>query len=167
MATGRGTKLTGAVGEFLVAAELCRRNLLATPFAGNVPHYDVIASGERGGHVAIQVKAINGGSWQFDIRQFLNIEFDGQRQVLGEPKPEPYPGLTFVLVALGANGERDRFFVLTWTELRDALVADYRNYLAKHGGIRPKAPDSHHCALSIRLIERFEGKWGTVLEALP
>ena len=43
MASGRGTKLTGAVGEFLVAAELCRRNLVATPFSGNVPHYDIIA----------------------------------------------------------------------------------------------------------------------------
>jgi hypothetical protein len=101
MPTGRGTKLTGAVGEFLVAAELCRRNLLATPFAGNVPHYDVIASGERGGHLAIQVKAINGSNWQFDIRQFLNVQFDGQRQLLGEPKPEPYPGLRCILVALG------------------------------------------------------------------
>ena len=49
MATGRATKLTGAVGEFVVAAELCRRGLLATPFAGNVPHYDIIASGQSGG----------------------------------------------------------------------------------------------------------------------
>jgi hypothetical protein len=65
LATGLATKLTGAVGEFLVAAELCRRNLLATPFAGNVPHYDMIASGQFGGHVAVQVKAINGLTWQF------------------------------------------------------------------------------------------------------
>jgi len=48
MATGLENKLTGAIGEFLVAAELCRRGLLATPFAGNVPHYDIIASGPRG-----------------------------------------------------------------------------------------------------------------------
>jgi hypothetical protein len=63
MTTGQATKLTGAVGEFLVAAELCRRGLLATPFAGNVPHYDIIASGQSGGHVAVQVKAINGHAW--------------------------------------------------------------------------------------------------------
>jgi hypothetical protein len=55
MATGQSTKLTAAAGEFLVAAELCRRGLLATPFAGNVPHYDSIASGQSGGHVAVQV----------------------------------------------------------------------------------------------------------------
>src|SRR6266487_1871656 len=100
MATGRTTKLTGAVGEFLVAAELCRRDLLATPFAGNVPHYDIIASGENGGHLAIQVKAINGITWQFDIRKFAHVDREGQQQVLGNPNPEPYPGLWCVMVAL-------------------------------------------------------------------
>jgi hypothetical protein len=45
--TGRGTTLTTAVEECRVAAELCRRNLLATPVAGNVPHDDSMASGER------------------------------------------------------------------------------------------------------------------------
>jgi hypothetical protein len=57
MATGQGNKLTGAVGESLLAAGLCRRGLLATPLAGNVPHYDIIASGQSGGHAAVQVKA--------------------------------------------------------------------------------------------------------------
>jgi hypothetical protein len=166
MPTGRGTKLTGAVGEFLVAAELCRRNLLATPFAGIVPHYDIIASGERGGHLAIQVKAINGSKWQFDIQQFLNIQFDGQRQLIGEPKPEPYPGLRCILVALDKSGNRDRFFILTWLQLRDLLVAEYRQYLAKHGGIRPKKPDSYHSALSVKEVEDFEGQWETLLQAL-
>lgn len=166
MATGRGTKLTGAVGEFLVAAELCRRDLLATPFSGNVPHYDIIASGERGGHLAIQVKAINGGNWQFTIRQFLNVQFDGQRQLLGEPKPEPYPGLRCVLVALGSEGTRDRFFVMTWLELRDILVAGYRQYLDKHGGVRPKKPDSYHVALSLKEVEPFEEQWESLVEAV-
>jgi hypothetical protein len=44
MATGRSTKLVGQAGEYLVAAELSRRGLIATTFTGNVPHYDIIAS---------------------------------------------------------------------------------------------------------------------------
>jgi hypothetical protein len=167
MTTGRGTKLTGAVGEFLVAAELCRRNLMATPFSGNVPYYDIIASGERGGHLAVQVKTINGPNWQFSIRQFTDVRLDGQRQILGEPKPEPYPGLRCVLLVLGKDGNRDRFFILTWSELRDVLVAGYRQYLAKHGGIRPKAPGSFHVSLSVREVEPFEDRWQTLLDALP
>ncbi len=51
--SGRATKLTGQVGEYLVAAELARRGLIATTFTGNVPHYDIIASDERGRHVGL------------------------------------------------------------------------------------------------------------------
>jgi hypothetical protein len=167
MTTGRGTKLTGAVGEFLVAAELCRRNLVATPFSGNVPHYDIIASGESGGHLAVQVKTINGPNWQFSIRKFADVRRDDQRQIVGEPKPEPYPQLRFVLVFLGKDGNRDRFFILTWEDLRDVLISGYKQYLAKHGGIRPKAPDSFHVSLSVPEVEPFEDRWQTLLDALP
>ena len=167
MATGRGAKLTGAVGEFLVAAELCRRNLVAAPFSGNVPHYDIIASGERGGHLAVQVKTINGPNWQFTIRKFVDVQLDGTRQVLGEVKPEPYPDLRFVLVVLGKDGGRDRFFVLTWPELRDLVVSGYRDYLAKHGGVRPRAPESLHVSLSVAEVEPFENRWQTLLDVLP
>ena len=100
MATGRDTKLTGATGEYLVAAELCRLGLVAAPFAGNVPHYDVIASDPRGGHLAVQVKTIRGSTWQFDIRAFLDVRLDGHHQVLGRAKREPYPRLACVLVVL-------------------------------------------------------------------
>jgi len=48
MATGRSNKLVGQTGEYLVAAELLRRGLIATTFTGNVPHYDIIASDETG-----------------------------------------------------------------------------------------------------------------------
>ena len=67
MATGRSNKLVGQTGEYLIAAELSRRGLIATTFTGNVPHYDIIASDETGRHVSVQVKASCGTSlavWQ-------------------------------------------------------------------------------------------------------
>jgi len=166
MSRGRGNKLTGAVGEFLVAAELCRRNLVATPFSGNVPHYDIIASGEHGGHLAVQVKTINGGNWQFSINKFVEVFRDGDRQILGELLPEPYPDLRYVMVVLGSDGERDRFFILTWPQLRDTIVNGYRDYLARHHGVRPRAPDSLHVSLSIAEIASFEDKWDTLVESV-
>jgi hypothetical protein len=162
MATGREMKLTGATGEFLVSAELCRRGLLATPFSGNVPHYDIIASGPRGGHVPIQVKAINGGSWQFNLRKFLNITLDGNRQIPGRVLTEPYPGLLMVLVVLGGTGN-DRFFVMTWRELRDLIAKNHRRYLRRHGGSRPKSPGSFHTAVAVADITRFENCWQTIV----
>ena len=75
MATGRSNKLVGQTGEYLVAAELSRRGLIATTFTGNVPHYDVLASDEIGRYVSVQVKASRRSSWQFsDIRQFCEIQ---------------------------------------------------------------------------------------------
>ena len=134
MATGRATKLTGAIGEFLVAAELCRRDLLATPFAGNVPHYDIIASGQCGGHVPVQVKAINGSTWQFDIRKFSDVQMDedGKHQIVRGPLPEPFPWLMCVLVVLQEIA-RDRFFVLEWKELQDTLVARRSEFVSMVG----------------------------------
>lgn len=169
MTTGQERQLTGAVGEFRVAAELCRRGLLATPFSGNVPHYDIVASGQRGGHVAIQVKAINGGSWQFDIRRFMQIKIEetpqGVRQVPARVVPEPYPGLVYVFVLLSRDGN-DRFFVLTWKQLRQIIVRRYRVYLSKHGGVRPKAPSSFHMALKVDAIADYESSWDTITRSM-
>jgi hypothetical protein len=156
MATGQATKLTGAVGEFLVAAELCRRGLLATPFAGNVPHYDIIASGQSGGHVAVQVKTINGQHWQFDIQKFLDVDLaeDGKRQILGAPQQEPFPELMCVLV-------------VEWKELQNLLVRHYTEHLSKHNFVRPRAPDSFHTALPISDVEPFENEWPKILDRVP
>jgi hypothetical protein len=52
VATGRSNKLVGQTGEYLVAAELSRRGLIATTFTGNVPDYDIIAS-EKWGQIFI------------------------------------------------------------------------------------------------------------------
>jgi hypothetical protein len=170
MATGQATKLTGAVGEFLVAAELCRRGLLATPFAGNVPHYDIIASGQSGGHVAVQVKTINGQHWQFDIQKFLDVDLaeDGKRQILGAPQQEPFPELMCVLVVLKKKKtEQDRFFILEWKELQNLLVRHYTEHLSKHNFVRPRAPDSFHTALPISDVEPFENEWPKILDRVP
>lgn len=94
MATERRTKLTGATTEFLVAAQLCRMGLMATPFAGTVPHYDIIASGRHGGHCANQVKAINSNTWQFNMKSFMDVSLEGPRQIVGNVKLEPFPELT-------------------------------------------------------------------------
>jgi len=165
MATGQATKLTSAVGEFLVAAELCRRGLLATPFAGNVPHY---ASGQSGGHVAVQVKAINGHAWQFDSRKFLDVHMDedGKRQILGAPQQEPFPELMCVLVVLKKTGQ-DRFFILEWKELQNLLVRGYTAYLSNHNFVRPRVPGSFHMALAISDVEPFENEWPKILDRVP
>src|SRR6202142_584355 len=136
MATGRGNKLVGQTGEYLVAAELPRRGLIATTFTGNVPHYDIIASNEEGKHVSVQVKASRGPSWQFnDITKFCDISFERKRQIVGSLKRCPVLRLVVVFVKIDAAGD-DRYYILTWRPLRDLLVKGHKAYLEKRGGRR-------------------------------
>ena len=162
MATGRSNKLVGQTGEYLVAAELSRRGLIATTFTGNVPHYDIIASDETGRHVSVQVKASRGGSWQFgDVRHFFDITLHGNRQVVGKPNPCPVRGLVVVFVSI-AEDRNDRFYILMWQRLRDLLMKTHVAYLRKHGGVRPKQWESMHSAIVEKALLRYRDKWKTI-----
>lgn len=73
---GLKNKLAGQIGEYLVCAELARRDLIATPFAGNVPTFDVLATDELCRTVPIQVKTTRGDSWPSDATRWMQIRFD-------------------------------------------------------------------------------------------
>ncbi len=74
MASGWSTKKIGQIGEFLFSAEVARRlDCIATPFAGNVPIFDVLVTDEVLATIPVQVKAAGGGGWQFDAGKFLEI----------------------------------------------------------------------------------------------
>lgn len=166
MATGRGNKIVGQAGEYLVAAELSRRGLIATTFTGNVPHYDIIASDESGKHVSVQVKASSGPSWQFgSIAAYCDVQFDGERQVIGKMKDCPVKRLVMVFVRIGDYGE-DRFYVMTWEKFRDLLVERHAGFLEKHNGRRPKRWESLHCAISETCFTPFRDKWEIVSKNL-
>ena len=100
MATGRQIQLTKQVGEYLVAAELARRGLLTATFAGNVPAYDIVATGSRGQTALVQVKAIAGPSWQFDIRTFTDVRCQAGAQTMGQPTTPRAGDLICVFVRL-------------------------------------------------------------------
>ena len=158
MATGRGNQLTKQVGEYLVAAELCRRDLIAATFTGNVPHYDIVASNTKGHSVLIQVTAIKSSSWQFDIRYYADIVLKGKKQAFGGKRPQPVANLICVFVQLADYG-KDKFFIFPWTKLQSILIREYRKHLAQHGGRRPKRFDSFHSMLTPGLVARYEGNW--------
>ena len=158
MPTGRELQLTKQTGEYLVAAELCRRGMIAATFTGNVPDYDIIASDSQGGVRHVQVKAIRSAGWQLTIDRFVEISLEGDRQVLGSLHPAPVPGLIFIFVKLVAKGQ-DRFFIIRWEELTEIIVADYAAYMEKHGGVRPRNPKSRHCSLSPESLKGFEDRW--------
>lgn len=162
MTKGRNNKLVGATGEYLVAAELSRRGLIATTFAGNVPHYDIIASDESGRHVSVQVKASRSPSWQFgNISLYCDITFDGKKQIVGARRPCPVRRLIMVFVRIDEDGH-DHFYILPWDRFRNILVAHHEAYLAKHNNTRPKKWDSLHSAIAEKDLELFRDKWENI-----
>lgn len=166
MGTGRGNKLVGQAGEFLVAGELARRGYISTTFTGNVPDYDIVASSDAGKHISVQVKTALSGSWHHRISCFCEISFDGSRQVMGAPKPAPVIDLVTVFVVLGERSGQDRFYVLRWDKLRDLVVADYTRWMDEREWTRPKNPQSLHTAILERQLTPYRDAWDTISDLL-
>lgn len=161
MATGRSMQLTKQIGEYLVAAELCRRGFVAATFSGNVPHYDILASNEKGDKYAIQVKSILSKSWQFDASKFVKISMQGKKQVIDKKIKEPYPNLICVFVVLKDYGE-DEFYILSWKILQNKIIHFHKSWLKRHGGIRPNKPNSFHTAISPKQIKYYKDNWDLI-----
>jgi hypothetical protein len=129
--SGRDMQLTKQMGESLVVAELGRQGFIAASFTGNVPDIDVLALSPSGHALAIQVKAIHGPSWQFDIRTFLNVRLVGNRQIVKGKKTSLDRNRLCVFVRLKKEPPHD-FFVFRWGVLQDYFHSSYK------GGIRPR-----------------------------
>jgi hypothetical protein len=163
MRSGLANKVVGQAGEFAVCAQLGKLGLIATPFAGNVPGFDVLAVDENLNCVPIQVKTSRGHSWiTGDLSKYVEITRDGDKIVLGNLKEPLYPDLIRVYVTLGKENQQDRFFVLTELEFYEAAVESFRFWFDKYNGIRPRNPDSLHSAIHISILERFENRWDLV-----
>ena len=163
MASGHSTQLTKQAGEYLVAAELCRRGFVAATFSGNVPYYDIIASDSDGAHIAVQVKAIRGANWQLNTANVAEITFDGDRQTVGKPLDQPYPELVCVFVRLRDYGS-DEFYIFTWRDLQAIVIEHHKRYLDQHRGVRPKNPRSTHVAVRPAQLSRFRNNWDLILQ---
>jgi hypothetical protein len=166
MSSGYRNNLAKQIAEHLVCAELGRHDLLATPFSGNVPKYDVLVADDSGRALPIQVKASRRTNWQENARDWMDLEYDAQtksQRYLGR-KTLPNPDLVYVLVALAPSdsSNHDRFFVMTMADLQDCCVRHYKVDMDMRGWRRPKKPDSFHISYEIGEIEDFEDNWALI-----
>jgi hypothetical protein len=131
------TQLAGQIGESLTVAELGRRGIVATAFAGNVPEIDLLAY-KDGTTISLQVKAWRVGSVSFDAKNYLEIEFvDKQQNVVGLHN-FGNENLIYVFVKIGEKIGSDKFFVLSKRILANMIMENYVSFLSKHNGQRPR-----------------------------
>ncbi len=166
--SGRSNKLAGQIGEYLVCAELGRRGLIASPFAGNVPAFDVLAADEQCRTVPLQVKASHSKNWPSDARTWMDIELDPNTGVQHDKGPAAItnPELIYVCVAIAEPGGHDRFFILTKSDLQGMCIKNYREWMGKRDWKRPRNPASYDCRYDIRMIAQFENNWDLITQRL-
>ena len=158
MQSGYSNQLTRQIGEHLVAAKLGRMGYVASPFAGNVPLFDILAADAHGHSIPIQVKAINGPSWQYRADAFLDIELvDGFQHVRGK-KPLPNLALICIYILLQTD-EPDEFYIFRLRDLQNYTFKIYRSRK------RPKAPKSFHCAVYPKDLKEFQDNWGLIAKS--
>jgi hypothetical protein len=169
MSTGRSNKLTAQIGEYLVCAELGKRALIATPFAGNVPTFDVLATDEFCRTVPIQVKTTRGDSWRSDAKEWMNIQYEEStktQQNLGRTEIKN-PNLIYVYVAIAPDEQsKDRFFVLTKSQLQEVCIRVYCGWMDGLGWKRPRAPESYDCRFSVSEVQDYENNWRLISDRL-
>lgn len=155
------SRLIGQTGEYLVVAELGRRNIIATPFAGNVPDIDILAY-SNGIALPIQVKTVSNGTWQFDASRYLRIDQEKDRQRVAGKSKDIDPHLICVLVRLGEKRGEDKYFVLTVGEIQRLILKNYCEFLKKHSGVRPSNPLSTHTMIPERQLMDHLDKWSVI-----
>lgn len=169
---GRNNKLAGQIGEYLVCAELGRRELIATPFSGNVPAFDILAADDLCRTVPIQVKASRGDNWPTDARSWLQLSLDpetGIQRNLGRMQIQN-PDLIYACVAIAPpdrpKEQRDRFFILTKAQLQVVCIKSYSAWMDRHEWRRPRTQDSYDCRYSISDVQDYEDNWQLIRDRL-
>jgi hypothetical protein len=161
MARNFKTQLAGQIGESLVVAELGRRGIVATAFAGNVPDIDILAYANNT-TVHLQVKAWRSGSVHFDATRFIHIDFEGDLQTVRGLDDALDGDLVYVFVKIGDGAGQDKYFILQQRKLQAIILQNYGAFLDKHNGVRPRNPQTTHCAVEMTPLAEFEDNWGLI-----
>jgi len=121
------TGLTGATGEYYVAAELSRRGWLATVTIKNSPGSDVLAQTlDRRRIVAIQTKTASPGTAAFTLG--LKDERPGERD-----------NEWYVFVALGDLSERADFYVVPRHVVAALAYLEHKEWMADRGRLHSRS----------------------------
>lgn len=166
----RSTDRIGRAGEHYVAAELNRRGAYASPFSGNVPEIDILATDDSGERVAhIQVKTKRAGNWHMGLRHgWSNITLYGcpkDDSCSKECTPnlcDPIKGKEnhyWVFVALQTDGGPN-YHVVPDEKVRSLLRENHTDYLDRNcGQRRGKNHDSMHFIFRDSDLSPWKNKW--------
>lgn len=158
MARSFKTQLAGQIGESIVVAELGRRGIIATAFAGNVPDIDLLAYKDEK-TLALQVKAWRTGTVSVNASRYLRITIEDEIQTVDGLEEQLDPKMILVFVFIGEQLGLDRFFILEQSVLQNIIRKHYEANLLRHNGRRPRNPATTHNSVSLEELLPYEGNW--------
>jgi len=163
LSRGKRTKLTGQVGEHLVSAMLGMKGYYATPYAGNVPGFDLsVVNASTLESFPVQVKTSTGGAiLQSTITKWAEINIDkktGKQKYL-RPKVLDHPDMIWIFVQLSEDLNNCLYIICQAKDIQKAVINGYRKWMCKHNWIRPRNPFSKHCALLEKDLSNYIDNW--------
>jgi len=150
--------LSKQIGENLLVAELGRRGIIATTFTGNMPEIDIIAYKNKKS-ISIQVKSSKKGNITVDAKNYLEIEFRKNVQLILNKRDDIDKNLIFVIVNIGDNLGEDEFYICRQSDIQNIIYLNHKSHLEKYNGVRPKKPESTHSIYSINDLYNYKNKW--------
>lgn len=159
------TQLSGQIGESIVVAELGRHGIVATSFAGNVPDIDILAYG-NGKSVPLQIKAQKKGHPSVDALKYLDITINSEIQTVNGWVDGVDRDLIFVMVKIGGTYGEDEFFIFKQGVIQDLVMVEYKRFLEKHDGVRPKNSKTTHCSYYLKDLVPYQNNWQLIKDAL-
>jgi hypothetical protein len=142
----RPTGLTGAAGEYFVAAELSLRGWLATVTIKNAPDTDILAQKPATGIVvAIQTKTASLGN---------NFQLNRKCEVPARSQNEWY-----VLVKIREENTRPSFYIVPRDIMAGAVYAQHLEWLSRPGLTGTPHKDTERRGIVAAHVAGYEDRW--------
>jgi hypothetical protein len=147
---GARSQLVGRSGKYFVIAELNKRGAFAVPIAGHIPKLDIIACNRDQNRTVYINKVVTkrgGKTWHSSIA-------DGESMT-----PKDDERNFWVFVDLGDKTEYPRYWIVPEWWIKDNIYRTHQEYLNRHGGTRPKNPESEHHSIDESRLAQWRDRW--------
>ncbi|RUO72192.1 hypothetical protein CWI80_10360 [Pseudidiomarina sediminum] len=169
MGSGVHNKLIGQIGENLVAAKLGTLGYYASPYAGNVPGFDLTAVDSKTlSSFPIQVKCSTANTLvHSQIDRWIETSIDSTgKYSFGELLQLDHPNMLWIMVNLPHGQiENARYFICRESDIQKLAVERFIAFIKRHNYRRPNGGNSKQAILTLKELDRYEDNWSLIAPA--
>ncbi|RZQ55596.1 hypothetical protein CWI82_09460 [Pseudidiomarina tainanensis] len=166
MSSGVHNKLIGQIGENLVAAKLGTLGYYASPYAGNVPGFDLTAVDSKTlSSFPVQVKCSTGNTLvHSQIDRWIETHIDSTgKYSFGNPVSIDHPDMLWIMVNLPKGQiENARYFICRESDIQKLVIERFRAFIQKHNHRRPNGGASKQAILTLKELGIYENNWSAI-----